>query len=167
MRETYKRIAEPLRVRGLTVMMQGEMSRTEMVKRFREDGNAVILGLKSFWAGVDIPGDALRLVVIDKLPFNSPGDVVWSALCDYVNRQAGDNWAWWNELAVPFMIVMLNQGYGRLIRTMTDVGIVAILDGRLRTKGYGKRIIRSLPPAPVIGSAQEVAAFWAQARTAR
>lgn len=167
MRETYKQIADDLRAAGLMTMMQGEMSWTEMVRLFREDGNAVIFGLKTFWAGVDIPGDALRLVVIDKLPFNSPGDVVWSALCEYVNRQAGDDWAWWNELAIPFMVVMLNQGYGRLIRTMTDTGIVAILDGRLRTKSYGKRIIRSLPNAPLIGSPDDVRTFWASNRRAR
>lgn len=164
MRRTHKVIAEDLRAAGLTVFMQGEASRTEMVKRFREDGNAVIFGLKSFWAGVDIPGDALRLVVIDKLPFNSPGDVVWSALCEHVNRQSGNEWAWWNELAIPFMITMLNQGAGRLVRTMTDIGIIAVLDGRLRTKSYGKRIIRSMPDMPVIGLPEEVDAFWAQHR---
>lgn len=164
MRETHRRILPRLERAGLRVMMQGEMSRTEMVRIFKEDGNAVLLGLKSFWEGVDVPGDALRLVVIDKLPFNPPTDVVWAALCEHINRKRNNEWAWWDELAIPFMQVMLKQGYGRLIRTMTDRGIVALLDGRLRTKGYGKRILRSLPQAPVIGTADEVSRFWTAGR---
>jgi ATP-dependent DNA helicase DinG len=164
MNEVHARIASDLTRAGLLVVKQGDMARGEMTRRFVEDGNAVLFGLRSFWQGVDIVGHALRLVVMDKMPFNPPSDVVWNALCEDVNRKAGDDWAWWNELAIPFMITQLKQGFGRLIRTGTDRGIVALLDLRIHTKGYGKRIVRSMPPAPMIRTADEVATFWSQDR---
>lgn len=155
--EIYNMIAHRLR---WTVLKQGDLPNRELVARFKDDGNAVLFGTKSFWEGVDVQGDALSMVIIDKLPFAPPDDPVWAAKCDAYNRRHGDAWAWWHGLAIPNAIIQMKQGFGRLIRTGQDRGVVAILDGRLTTKGYGKRIIESLPPARVTRSLEEVRAFF-------
>lgn len=165
MDQVYDRLAP--RLKWLT-LKQGEMPRPELIRRFKEDGRAVLFGVKSFWEGVDVQGEALSLVVIDKLPFNPPGDPVWDAKCDRVNRQAlargvppkQADWAWWRELAIPTAIIALKQGFGRLIRTKSDRGVVALLDGRLSTKGYGPEILRALPPATQTRSLPAVKAFF-------
>lgn len=125
---------------------QGEGSKRKLLEWFNETPNAVLFAVASFWEGVSIPGDALSLVIIDKLPFQSPGDPVYEARCDLL-KTPDDKWAWFNKLALPYAILRLKQGFGRLIRKTTDSGIVAILDNRLTTKGYGAKVIRSLPPA--------------------
>jgi len=157
LRDVYDRLAPRLR---WTLLRQGDLPRPELVRRFREDTHSVLFGVKSFWEGVDVQGEALSLVIIDKLPFTPPDDPIWAARCDAVNRAANDRWAWFNQLAIPVATIALKQGFGRLIRTKTDRGVVAILDGRLTTKPYGRRIVRSLPPATVTRSLDAVRAFF-------
>jgi ATP-dependent DNA helicase DinG len=106
----------------------------------------VLLATSSFWQGVDVVGDALSCVVIDKLPFASPGDPVTAARIDAITARGGDAFA---EYQVPLAILALQQGLGRLIRHRADRGVLAVLDPRLRTMGYGRRFLASLPPAPV------------------
>ncbi len=158
MHDVYGSLAP--RLRKWTTLLQGDLPRPELVKRFREDGKAILFGTRSFWEGVDVQGEALSLVVIDKLPFNVPDDPVWEARCDAINRQTGDRWAWFNQLAIPTVQIALKQGVGRLIRSRTDRGVVAILDGRMTTKPYGERITRSLPPMTVTRSLDAVSAFF-------
>ena len=142
------------------LLKQGDLPRPELLRRFVESGHAVLFGVKSFWEGVDVQGAALSLVVIDKLPFAPPDDPIWSARCASVNRARGDNWAWFEELAIPFASLQLKQGFGRLIRNATDRGVVALLDGRLTTKAYGARILSALPPATRTRDVEAVRAFF-------
>jgi ATP-dependent DNA helicase DinG len=159
MREMHRRLAP--RLRGL-VLLQGQdgLSRPEIVKRFKADGNAVLFGTKSFWEGVDVQGSALRLVVIDKLPFVPPDDPIFAARRRRINRRAGREWAAFMELDVPHATIALKQAFGRLIRTQDDRGCVALLDGRLSTKGYGSTILGALPPATRTSSLDAVKAHF-------
>lgn len=157
--EVYTRLS-PRLSRSYLVLKQGEMTRPELVARFREDGNAVLFGVKSFWEGVDVQGAALSMVIIDKLPFTPPDDPIWQARCARITKLTGDQWAWFNRMAVPNTIIALKQGFGRLIRTKDDRGVVAILDGRLTTKPYGTRVVRALPPATQTRRQEAVAAFF-------
>ena len=125
------------------LMLQGEGSRNEMLARFREHGNAVLLGSQSFWEGVDVRGEALSLVIIDKLPFAPPDDPVLSARIEQMKKQGRNAFM---EYQLPRAIIALKQGAGRLIRDETDRGVLMICDPRLITKHYGKRIWQSLPP---------------------
>lgn len=159
--EVHRRLSMRLS-RSYLVLKQGDVPRPELVRRFKEDGNAVLFGVKSFWEGVDVQGEALSLVIIDKLPFTPPDDPVWKARCDALTRKTGDRMAWFNALALPNTIIALKQGFGRLIRTKDDRGVVAILDGRLSTKPYGTRVIRALPPATPTHSQDAVRAFFGQ-----
>lgn len=156
--ETYNRLASRLR---WTLLKQGDLPRPELVKRFKEDGKAVLFGVKSFWEGVDVQGEALSLVIVDKLPFNSPDDPIWEARCEAINTARGDRWAWFNELAIPVATIALKQAHGRLIRNKTDRGVVALLDGRLTTKGYGRKVIAALPPSKPTKSMEAVRTFLA------
>ena len=128
-----------------------------MIERFRQTRNAVLLGTSSFWQGVDVVGDALSCVIIDKLPFASPGDPVTAARIDALREAGGDPFA---EYQVPLAILTLQQGLGRLIRHRGDRGVLAILDPRLRTMGYGRRFLASLPPAPVTYDLAAVERFF-------
>ena len=125
------------------LLVQGEGSRSELLVRFRELGNAVLLGSASFWEGVDVPGDALTLVVIDKLPFAPPDDPLLAARLDRLRADGGNPFMDWQ---LPQAAIALKQGAGRLIRTETDRGVLAICDPRLVDKPYGRRIWQSLPP---------------------
>ncbi len=125
------------------LMIQGEGSRNELLTRFREHGNAVLLGSQSFWEGVDVRGEALSLVIIDKLPFAPPDDPVLAARIAELNRQGRNAFM---EYQLPRAIINLKQGAGRLIRDETDRGVLMICDPRLIGKHYGKRIWQSLPP---------------------
>lgn len=142
---------------GTTVLVQGDMPKAALLERFKDDGKAVLIGAQSFWQGVDVPGDALRLVIIDKLPFDVPTDPLVVARSRRLEEQGEQPFA---RLLVPSAALELKQGFGRLLRRETDRGVVAILDGRLLTKGYGKVILRSLPPARRIGTLDEVRAFY-------
>ncbi len=125
------------------LMLQGEGSRNELLSRFREHGNAVLLGSQSFWEGVDVRGEALSLVVIDKLPFAPPDDPVLAARIAQINKQGRNAFM---EYQLPRAVINLKQGAGRLIRDETDRGVLMICDPRLLGKSYGKRIWQSLPP---------------------
>lgn len=138
-------------------LVQGEAPKAELLERFRADGNAVLFATASFWEGVDVPGEALRLVCLDKLPFDVPDDPLIVARCQRMEEEGQNPFM---EYLVPQAALALKQGFGRLIRTRTDRGIVAILDPRLRTKPYGKRIERALPAATPCNTLEEVRAFW-------
>ena len=128
------------------ILVQGTAPRSALIEEFRSTPNAVLLATSSFWQGVDVVGDSLSCVVIDKLPFASPGDPVTSARIDAINARGGDAFA---EYQVPLAILSLQQGLGRLIRHRSDRGVLAVLDPRLATMGYGRRFLAALPPAPL------------------
>jgi ATP-dependent DNA helicase DinG len=125
------------------LLLQGQGSRSEMLDRFRKMGNAVLIGSQSFWEGVDVRGEALSLVVIDKLPFAPPNDPVLAARIEKINKEGGNAFM---EYQVPHTVINLRQGVGRLIRDEIDRGVLMICDQRIITKSYGKRIWKSLPP---------------------
>jgi ATP-dependent DNA helicase DinG len=127
----------------LLCLRQGELPRRELLRVFREDGNAILCATKSFWQGVDVPGDALSVVAIDRLPFSAPSPLSQARL-DAVT-QAGGNW--FRDLMLPEAIIDLKQGFGRLIRSPEDSGVMVLLDARIHTKFYGRLILNSLPPA--------------------
>jgi ATP-dependent DNA helicase DinG len=141
------------------LLLQGEGSRNELLTRFREHGNAVLLGSQSFWEGVDVRGDALSLVIIDKLPFAPPDDPVLAARIAQIAKQGRNAFM---EYQLPRTIITLKQGAGRLIRDVTDRGVLMICDPRLITKQYGKRIWQSLPPMKRTRVETEAVAFFNQ-----
>jgi len=141
-------IAEKLKpLISYPLLVQGTAARATLIERFANAGNAVLVGTASFWQGVDVKGPALRLVVIDRLPFASPGDPVLEARLTAI-RDAGGNP--FGEYQLPQAIMTLRQGIGRLIRDERDHGLIAICDPRLHGKSYGRRILASLPPMPVL-----------------
>jgi ATP-dependent DNA helicase DinG len=158
-----KRAAERLRAefeqRALKypLFVQGELGRTELLDRFRASGNGVLIGSQSFWEGVDVRGEALSLVIIDKLPFSPPDDPVLAARISELEKQ-GLNGFMHHQL--PEAIINLKQGAGRLIRDETDSGVLMICDPRLISKGYGKRIWQSLPPFKRTREIADVQAFF-------
>jgi ATP-dependent DNA helicase DinG len=139
------------------LLMQGEGSRTELLERFRKLGNAVLLGSASFWEGVDVKGEALSLVIIDRLPFAPPDDPVLAARIEKMNSEGGNAFM---EFQVPQAVITLKQGSGRLIRDEADRGVLMICDPRLISKHYGKRIWRSLPPMKRTRDPGEVRDFY-------
>jgi len=145
------------------LLRQGDLPRSELTRKFREEEGAVLFGLKSFWEGVDIAGEALSLVVIDKLPFDPPDDPVHEARVAQM-KAAGENW--FGTYVLPQAVLRLKQGLGRLLRTRDDRGVMAILDTRLYTKGYGKLVINALPPARRTASLRDVEQFFAEEQAA-
>jgi len=139
------------------LLKQGDLTRIELTRRFREEEGSVLFGLKSFWEGVDIAGEALSLVVIDKLPFDPPDDPVHEARVALM-KAAGENW--FGTYVLPQAVLRLKQGIGRLLRTREDRGVMAILDTRLYTKGYGKLVLNALPPARRTASLRDVERFF-------
>jgi ATP-dependent DNA helicase DinG len=129
---------------------QEQMPRRRLIEWFRATDHPVLFATASFWEGVSIEGPQLSLVIIDRIPFQSPGDIVYDARCEKLTRATGDRWAWFEALALPHAQLRLKQGVGRLVRTRQDRGVVAILDPRMTRKGYGKTILRALPPMPVV-----------------
>ncbi len=140
------------------LLRQGDYNRIELVRMFRESEGAVLFGLKSFWEGVDIAGEALSLVVIDKMPFDPPDDPVHEARVARM-KASGENW--FGNYVLPQAVLRLKQGLGRLLRTHEDRGVMAILDTRLHTKGYGKLVINALPPARRTHNIIDVERFFA------
>src|SRR6266851_1072273 len=140
------------------LLRQGDYNRIELVRKFRESEGAVLFGLKSFWEGVDIAGEALSLVVIDKMPFDPPDDPVHEARVARM-KASGENW--FGNYVLPQAVLRLKQGLGRLLRTHEDRGVMAILDTRLHTKGYGKLVINALPPARRTHNIIDVERFFA------
>ncbi len=133
------------------------MTRLELVREFRAAEGAVLFGLKSFWEGVDIAGEALSLVVIDKMPFDPPDDPVQEARVALMKKN-GENW--FGSYVLPQAVLRLKQGLGRLLRSHEDRGVMAILDTRLHSKSYGKLVINALPPARRVYSIREVERFF-------
>lgn len=160
------RVYDKLLIKGLDMklMRQGDAPTGRLVEEFRETPDAVLLGTQSFWEGVDVPGDALRLVVIDKLPFAMPDSPVNKARVKSITDGGGD---WFQDYALPQAQIRLKQGFGRLIRTSEDRGVVAILDSRLITKYYGQQFLRGLPPARRTFKIEDVHAFFAKAAEAQ
>ena len=135
-------------------LVQGSASKGQLLKRFRETKNAVLFATSSFWQGVDVRGDQLSCVIIDKLPFAVPTDPVVAARQRYIEDLGGSSFY---EYSVPQAIISLKQGLGRLIRSTTDRGVLAVLDPRLRTKPYGQTFLRSLPPCRVTSRVEDLA----------
>lgn len=140
------------------VLVQGEAPREALLNRFRELGNAVLLATGSFWEGVDVKGEALSIVAIDKLPFASPDDPLLKARLEGIRRRGGNPFF---EYQLPQAVLALKQGVGRLIRDFEDFGVIVIGDPRLKTKVYGRVFLEALPPSPVISDAGAAAAFLA------
>ncbi|SDY69951.1 ATP-dependent DNA helicase [Nitrosomonas sp. Nm58] len=140
------------------LLLQGQGSRTTMLERFRELGNAILIGSQSFWEGVDVRGETLSLVIIDKLPFASPDDPVLSARIEKINKEGRNAFM---EYQLPRAIINLKQGAGRLIRDENDRGVLMICDPRLITQSYGKRIWQSLPPMKRTRNLADVENFFA------
>jgi ATP-dependent DNA helicase DinG len=126
------------------VLVHGEEPRDALLRRFREAGRAILLGTASFWEGVDVPGDALRGLVIAKLPFRVPTEPITAATCEAIEARGGDPFL---EYMVPHATLRLKQGFGRLIRTATDRGAVVLCDSRIISKRYGRSMLSALPPA--------------------
>ncbi len=139
------------------IMVQGMAPKRTLLTDFSKHLNSTLVATAGFWQGVDIPGDALRLVVIDKLPFASPGDPLESARITRIQENGGRPFV---DYQIPAAVLLLKQGFGRLIRTEKDCGIAAILDNRLYTKGYAKKFIRSLAPCPKFQHIDNVKAWW-------
>jgi ATP-dependent DNA helicase DinG len=141
-------LASEMRTRGADrrwpLLVHGEDGRDALLRRFREVGNAVLLGTASFWEGVDVPGRALRGLVIGKLPFRVPSEPITAAQCEAIEARGGNAF---REFMLPHASLRLKQGFGRLIRTATDRGVVVIADPRIATKAYGRDLLGALPPA--------------------
>ena len=130
------------------------MPRPALIKKFMETNNCVLFGTSSFWEGVSIEGEKLSAVIIDKIPFPVPTDPIMAAKIRKAKNEFGDRW--FPDYYLPIAILRLKQGFGRLIRTKDDRGFVVILDGRMKTKYYGKKILSSLPPAKIVSSLKAI-----------
>lgn len=145
---------------GLVALKQGEAPKARLLEALRErsdDDGAVLFATQSFWEGVDVPGRALRLVIIDRLPFRAPTDPVQQARAELYRRRGRDPF---EEISLPEAALLLKQGAGRLLRTHEDAGVVAILDGRLRGRRYGRLFLETLPPMTRVGSRRALTSFW-------
>ena len=142
------------------LLVQGSAPKSELLERFRQLGNAVLLGTASFWEGVDVRGEALSVVIIDRLPFASPGDPVLQARIDALRTEGGNPF---REYQLPQAVIALKQGAGRLIRDVTDRGVLAVCDHRLLSRSYGQVFVRSLPPFRRTQDLADVQRFFAEA----
>lgn len=143
-------------IQGLEILMQGEMDSYRLVQKFRQDEHSALFGTYTFWQGIDIPGDDLQCVIITRLPFAVPDEPVIEARLETLEREGKNPFY---HYQIPQAVILLKQGFGRLIRTKTDKGVVAILDSRLRTKGYGKHFLKSLPECKITVSIDDVGTF--------
>ncbi len=141
------------------VLVQGEAPREALLNRFRELGNAVLLATGSFWEGVDVKGEALSIVAIDKLPFASPDDPLLKARLEGIRRRGGNPFF---EYQLPQAVLALKQGVGRLIRDFDDFGVIVLGDPRIKTKAYGRVFLEALPPSPVLTDGAVAAQFLAE-----
>lgn len=144
-------------LRSRRLLVQGTAPRDDLTRSFREAGNAVLLGTSSFWQGIDVRGEALTLVVIDKLPFASPTDPLTMARLEHIRRVGGNAFM---EHQVPQAVLALKQGAGRLLRSENDYGVIVIGDSRVGVKPYGRRFLDALAPVPTTGDIEDVAAFF-------
>jgi ATP-dependent DNA helicase DinG len=154
MNALYERVTREV---DFPCFLQGTASKAGLLEKFRETPNAVLFATSSFWQGVDVRGEQLSCVIIDKLPFAVPSDPVVAARQRYIDEQGGSSFY---EYSVPQAIISLKQGLGRLIRSTTDRGVLAILDPRLRTKAYGRVFLESLPPCRVTSNIEELASIF-------
>lgn len=143
LKQVKERIRDRMAENHLSMYCQGEADRYTLLSKFIQENDSSLLATSSFWEGVDAPGQTLRMVIIVKLPFQVPSDPVFKARCDALDAQGGSGFG---QLGIPSATMRLKQGFGRLLRTKDDRGIVLILDGRLMTKGYGVTMLRALPP---------------------
>jgi ATP-dependent DNA helicase DinG len=141
------------------VLVQGEAPRERLLERFRAETDSVLVATATFWQGIDVAGESLSLLVIDKLPFASPGDPLTEARCELIVEQGGD---WFRDYALPVAALQLRQGFGRLVRSHADRGVAAILDPRLYTRAYGAELIDALPSCRLVDDRDEVARFFAE-----
>ncbi len=154
---TLEAVADRLRGRiGHELLVQGEAPRERLLEQFRDDINSVLVATGTFWQGVDIPGEALSLLVIDKLPFQPPDDPLVEARCERITAEGGD---WFASYALPSAVLQLRQGFGRLIRSRSDRGVICLLDPRVRTRPYGRAFLDSLPPCRVAVDREAVREF--------
>ncbi|WP_334108547.1 ATP-dependent DNA helicase [Methylobacillus sp.] len=160
MRELHALLKDAFAEEGLEypLLMQGDTSRSELLERFRKLGNAVLVGSQSFWEGVDVRGEALSAVIIDKLPFAPPDDPVLAARIDKMNAEGKNAFM---EYQLPYAVITLKQGAGRLIRDESDRGVLMICDPRLISKPYGRRIWQSMPPMRRTRDVEDVVKFFA------
>ena len=145
----------------LQVLIQGETSKRALLAQFLAAPHAVLVGSHSFWEGIDVPGEALQCVIIDKLPFPPPNDPLVEARCRAIEAEGGNAFA---DHAIPEAAIALKQGAGRLIRSETDRGLLAVCDSRLVTMGYGRRLLAALPPMGLIDSEADALAWLATLR---
>lgn len=146
------------RLSGRKLLVQGSSPRDDLLRRFREIGDAVLLGTGSFWEGVDVRGQALTIVAIDKLPFSSPADPLMMARLEFIRRQGGNGFS---EHQLPQAVLSLKQGGGRLLRDHTDYGVIVLCDPRISSKNYGKTFLRCFDPMPSTTSIDDVKQFLA------
>jgi ATP-dependent DNA helicase DinG len=140
------------------VLAQGEAPRERLLQRFRDEVGSVLVATSTFWQGVDVPGESLSLLVIHKLPFAAPGDPLVEARCERIAELGGD---WFREYSLPSAVIQLRQGFGRLIRSHADRGVIAVLDPRVRSQAYGRAFLESLPSCPIATDREAVADFFA------
>jgi ATP-dependent DNA helicase DinG len=157
MRQTYHFLAENL---PYPVFIQGQAPRNKLLESFQLQTNSVLLAVASFWEGINVPGESLSCVIIDKLPFEVPSDPVIMARMNKIREEGGNPFM---EFQLPRAILALRQGIGRLMRTSTDKGLLAILDVRLFTKQYGRMFLKSLPPSPLSREIADVVSYFADA----
>ena len=152
-------IASRLRERlSYEVLVQGDAPRERLLERFRNETDSVLVATATFWQGVDVAGESLSLLVMDKLPFASPGDPLTEARCERIAERGGD---WFRDYALPVATLQLRQGFGRLVRGHADRGVAAILDARIYTRAYGEHLLEALPPCPLVDDLAEVERFFA------
>jgi ATP-dependent DNA helicase DinG len=159
MRELHDRLLSQL---PYPLLMQGSAPRHILLQQFRETPNAVLFGTNSFWQGIDVQGEQLSCVIIDKLPFAVPSDPIMKARTDAITAAGGNAF---NDLQVPQAVIALKQGFGRLIRSLSDRGVLMLLDPRIRTTRYGATFLDSLPPYHRTDDITEVERFFAPANT--
>lgn len=158
--DLYTGLAPVLDGLGHRVLKQGELPNKQLAQIFADDEHSVLFAVKSFFTGVDFKGDTLRLVVVDKCPFPVPSDVIFAARCEAIDKVATRfKDKAFSKLSIPTMALTLLQGVGRLIRSTSDQGVIAILDPRVMDSFWGKPIVKALPPAPVTRSLSEVTAY--------
>ena len=154
MRDVYDNLAINMKYE---ILKQGDMSNEELLKTFKKNENTVLFGTSAFWEGVDVKGDKLSLVIIDKIPFPVPSSPLVKSKCDFIDSNNGNSFV---EYSIPSACIKLKQGFGRLIRTKTDKGVVAVLDSRIHTKFYRKQILNAIPKCKGTKKLEKVKEFF-------
>ena len=170
MDEAYNATSEAIKDMGFQVLRQGDAINPVLAAEFKSDETSVLFALKSFMTGFDVQGDALRLVIIDKLPYENPSDVIWAARCALVDKKARNKWTdgAFTKMTIPAMLLTLLQGIGRLIRSKSDEGMIAILDSRVNApKAYTRVIRAALPPAKKISTLRDAVAHLEELKARR